>query len=144
MTQYRTWLTELSAEECAELLAISWMGRLGVMVDDHPEIFPVNHAFDPSTGTIAFPSRAATKLYSALTSRWVAFEVDGVEEDGSGWSVLVVGSAEELVDRHEIDKMVRLRKAQWALSEQSHWLRIRPFKVTGRRIAEKLEGSRLG
>ena len=69
MTQHRTWLTELTSEECAEFLALSWMGRLGVIVDDHPEIFPVNHAFDPSTGEIAFPSRAGTKLHAATATQ---------------------------------------------------------------------------
>lgn len=138
MTRYRTWLTELTNEECAEFLALSWMGRLAVMVDDHPEIFPVNHAFDPASGAIAFPSRVGTKLHAALAAPWVAYEVDGVDADnGSGWSVMVIGRAEELLDHQEIDRMTRLRQAQWALSEQSHWLCIRPVRVTGRRIAQR-------
>jgi nitroimidazol reductase NimA-like FMN-containing flavoprotein (pyridoxamine 5'-phosphate oxidase superfamily) len=137
-TMSRTWLEELSGPQCAELLAISWMGRLAVMVGDHPEIFPVNHAFDPVAGEIAFPSRTGTKLHAAIAAPWVAFEVDGVDgDDGSGWSVLVIGRADELTERHEIEHMVRLRKAHWALSEQSRWLRIRPQRVTGRRISER-------
>jgi nitroimidazol reductase NimA-like FMN-containing flavoprotein (pyridoxamine 5'-phosphate oxidase superfamily) len=140
VTQRRTWLAELTSEECAELLAVSWMGRLGVMVDDHPEIFPVNHAFNPVTGDIAFPSRVGTKLHAAMEAPWVAFEVDGVDAgDGSGWSVLVIGRAEELTDTHEIGRMTRLRKAHWAHSELSHWLRIRPFRITGRRISQRVE-----
>ena len=134
----RTWLEELDGQQCAELLAISWMGRLAVNVGDHPEIFPVNHAFDPLTGDIAFPSRTGTKLHAAIAAPWVAFEVDGVDgDDGSGWSVLVVGRAEEITNRHEIEHMIRLRKAGWALSEQSRWLRIRPQRITGRRISER-------
>lgn len=135
---HRTLLSDLTDAECAEFLALSWMGRLAVMVDDHPEIFPVNHAFDPTTSNIAFPSRSGTKLHTALSAPWVAYEVDGFDgDDGSGWSVLVIGRAEELTDRRQIDRMVRLRKAQWALSEQSHWLLIRPFRVTGRRIEDR-------
>lgn len=138
-TVSRTWLEELSVEQCSELLALSWMGRLAVVVDDHPEVFPVNHAFDPLTRTIAFPSRTGTKLHAAIAVPWVAFEVDGVDaEDNSGWSVLVVGRADELTDRHEVDHMIRLRQARWALSEQSRWLRIRPHRITGRRISERL------
>lgn len=140
MKHHRTWLSDLTSAECAEFLALSWMGRLGVIVDDHPEIFPVNHAFDPVTGDIAFPSRSGTKLATAIAAPWVAYEVDGVDgDDGSGWSVLVIGRAEELTDQHEIDKMIRLRKARWALSEKSHWLVIRPVRVTGRRIADLVE-----
>jgi nitroimidazol reductase NimA-like FMN-containing flavoprotein (pyridoxamine 5'-phosphate oxidase superfamily) len=111
-----------------------------VVVDDHPEIFPMNHAFDPATGEIAFPSRAATKLRAALAAEWVAYEVDGIDpEDGSGWSVMVIGRAEELTDRHAIERMVRLRKARWAVSEQSHWLIIRPARITGRLISHRFD-----
>lgn len=134
----RTWLEELSSPQCAELLATSWMGRLAVVVGDHPEIFPVNHAFDPTSGDIAFPSRTGTKLHAAITAPSVAYEVDGVDaDDGSGWSVLVIGRAEEIIERHEIDHMIRLRKARWAVSEQSRWLRIRSQRVTGRRISAR-------
>ena len=141
MTQTtRTWLEELDGRTCAELLAVSWMGRLAVTVDDHPEVFPVNHAFDPVTGDIAFPSRTGTKLHAALSAPWVAFEVDGVmEHDSSGWSVLVIGRAEEMTDPRDIERMTGLRHARWALSEHSRWLRIRPVRVTGRRISERLE-----
>jgi nitroimidazol reductase NimA-like FMN-containing flavoprotein (pyridoxamine 5'-phosphate oxidase superfamily) len=140
MPRHGTWLAELTSEECAELLAVSWMGRLAVMVGDHPEIFPMNHAFDPLTGEIAFPSRAATKLRAAVAAEWVAYEVDGIDPaDGSGWSVMVIGHAEELTERHAIERMIRLRKAQWALSEQSHWLVIRPVRITGRRISDRLD-----
>jgi nitroimidazol reductase NimA-like FMN-containing flavoprotein (pyridoxamine 5'-phosphate oxidase superfamily) len=65
----RTWLEELTSPQCAELLAISWIGRLAVMVGDHPEVFPVNQAFDPMTGDIAFPSRTGTKLHAASLRR---------------------------------------------------------------------------
>jgi nitroimidazol reductase NimA-like FMN-containing flavoprotein (pyridoxamine 5'-phosphate oxidase superfamily) len=40
----RTSLIELDPDDCAELLASSTLGRLGVLVDGRPEIFPVNHA----------------------------------------------------------------------------------------------------
>ena len=131
----RTWLEDLSPRECADLLESSWLGRLGVIVDGHPEIFPVNHAFDRATGTIVFPTNARTKLHRALEEALVAFEVDGVYADELiGWSVLVVGPAEEETDPVAIARAMALRRAAWAVSEHTHWLRIQPVKVTGRRI----------
>jgi nitroimidazol reductase NimA-like FMN-containing flavoprotein (pyridoxamine 5'-phosphate oxidase superfamily) len=131
----RTWLEDLPALECADLLESSWLGRLGVTVDGHPEIFPVNHVFDRRTGTVLFPTNARTKLHCALDEPLVAFEVDGVyPNELVGWSVLVVGAAEEETDPEMIAWAQAMRRAAWAVSEHTHWVRIQPVKVTGRRI----------
>lgn len=130
----RTWLEDLPPESCADLLEHSWLGRLGVITAGHPEIFPVNHVYERETGCVVFPTGAGTKLHTALSSTLVAFEVDGVDDDGAGWSVMMVGSAEEETDPGAIARFTGLRRSDWALSERSHWLRIRPGKVTGRRI----------
>ena len=53
---------------------------------------------------LAFPTNARTKLRTALESPWVAFEVDGLEpNDSGGWSVVVIGRAEEILDIDEIE-----------------------------------------
>ena len=135
MTSHRTWLESLPPDECVELLETSWLGRLGVTVDGHPEIFPVNHVFDRATGTIVFPTNARTKLHSALTEELVAFEVDVVHTDPLvGASVLVVGPAEEETSAEAIARAMALRRAVWAVSEHTRWIRIQPVKMTGRRI----------
>ena len=121
--------------ECADRLEKSWLGRLAGIVDGHPEVFPVNHVYERDRGSLIFPTRAATKLHAALTWPSVAFEVDGLDEDGSGWSVLAVGSAEEETDPVVIAEVIERRHARWALNERSHWLRVLPTKVTGRRIS---------
>lgn len=128
-----TWLIDIGAEQCDGLLANATLGRLAVIVDGRPEIFPVNHVFDPEQRCVAFPTNAGTKLHGALGWPWVAFEVDGLEEDG-GWSVLVVGRAEEVTDPDEIQRLSALRHVLWRSGEAVHWLRIVPAKTTGRRI----------
>jgi nitroimidazol reductase NimA-like FMN-containing flavoprotein (pyridoxamine 5'-phosphate oxidase superfamily) len=130
----RTWLEELHPGECAVLLEASWLGRIGVVVDGHPEIFPVNHAYEPETGGVVFPTNARTKLHAALEHPLVAFEVDGVDELGSGWSVLLIGPAEEITDPREIQRADARRKVRWAVSDRSHWIRVRRARLTGRRI----------
>jgi nitroimidazol reductase NimA-like FMN-containing flavoprotein (pyridoxamine 5'-phosphate oxidase superfamily) len=131
----QTWLVEISHDECADLLAVSVLGRLGVVVNGRPEIFPVNHVFDRESGCVVFPTTAGTKLHSALAWPWVAFEVDGVEPDqAGGWSVAVAGTAEEVTDAETIDRVARARKPLWAAGDAARWVRIVPSKVTGRRI----------
>ena len=45
----RTWLEHLSPERCWERLAQVPVGRLGVLIDSAPEIYPVNHVVDQRT-----------------------------------------------------------------------------------------------
>lgn len=132
----QTWLIEITPEECEDLLASSALGRLGVVVDGRPEIYPVNHVYDRTSGSVVFPTNAQTKLHGALDWPWVAYEVDGAEPDGDGgWSVMVVGRAEEITDPDEIARVAEERHVLWRPAGSVHWVRIVPSKVTGRRIS---------
>ena len=53
----------LSTNQCWELLRQSPVGRLAVIVDSRPEIFPVNHVADHET--IVFRTTAGTGLAAA-------------------------------------------------------------------------------
>jgi len=131
----RSSLIELDPDDCADLLASSTIGRLGVVVDGRPEIFPVNHVYDREQGCVAFPTLPGTKLYVALNSSWVAFEVDSVDPDGEGgWSVLVVGKAHVITESDEVAHLAGERHVRWGIGDSLTWLRIVPYKVTGRRI----------
>lgn len=130
-----TWITDISEAECEQLLAESSLGRLGVVVDGRPEIFPVNHVFDPESHCVAFPTNAKTKLHAALNWPFVAFEIDAMDpSDPSGWSVLVVGHAEEITGEDEIARLSVQRRAVWRAGDRLHWIRIVAAKVSGRRI----------
>jgi nitroimidazol reductase NimA-like FMN-containing flavoprotein (pyridoxamine 5'-phosphate oxidase superfamily) len=132
----RTWYITLGPEECRDRLARSTLGRLAVVTNGRPEIFPVNHVYDSVTDTIVFPTREGTKLTGALDWPWVAFEVDGVDPSGdSGWSVMVVGHAEEVHDSAEIVRIAPRRSARWANGPSARWVRIVPTKVSGRTIS---------
>jgi hypothetical protein len=70
-----------------------------------------------------------------MSSTWVAFEADGVAADGSrGWSVLVVGHAEEVDDAELIARLSTGRERLWRTGGTARWVRIMPSKVTGRRL----------
>jgi nitroimidazol reductase NimA-like FMN-containing flavoprotein (pyridoxamine 5'-phosphate oxidase superfamily) len=131
----RTWVEEMTVEECVAHLAAAPVGRIAVMVDGRPEIFPVSHAYEPETGGVVFPSNPRTKLNAALCWPFATFEVDGCDAD-SGWSVLIVGTAEEVTHDSQILTAMARRHRDWAVSAQTRWLRIRPEKLTGRRILQ--------
>ena len=104
-----TILIDIEPDDCADLLGSAPIGRLGVVVHGHPEIFPVNHVYDRESGCVVFPTDARTKLHAALNEPEVAFEVDGVSPEGDrGWSVLVVGHAEEITDPDTIARVARV------------------------------------
>jgi nitroimidazol reductase NimA-like FMN-containing flavoprotein (pyridoxamine 5'-phosphate oxidase superfamily) len=128
----QTWLMHMGPEECRAHLGSVALGRIGVIVDGRPEIFPVSHVYDAETDSVVFPSNPGTKLHAARTWPWVAFEVDGLEPDGSGWSVMVVGRAEPL-PAADLARLAPQRVARWRTAAVE-WLRIVPDKVTGRRI----------
>lgn len=130
------WHVEISTEECTRLLTSAVLGRLGVVVDGRPQIFPVKHVYDSASGCVAFPTQPGTKLRAALSWPFVAFEVDGLgPDDNGGWSVLVVGSAEEITDPDEIRRLATLRDVHWVAGRSARWVRIVPERVTGRRIS---------
>jgi nitroimidazol reductase NimA-like FMN-containing flavoprotein (pyridoxamine 5'-phosphate oxidase superfamily) len=129
---------EIPRAECEELLASATLGRLGVIVDGRPEIFPVHHAYDAASCSVVFETTARTKLHAALNWPWVAFEVDDVAPEGvGGWSVLVVGRAEEISNPGEIERIAALHPGLWSAGDQARWLRIVPTKVTGRRVIRR-------
>ena len=85
---------KLSTAESWTLLREAVVGRLAVMVDDHPEIFPVNHMVD--RGSVVFRSAAGTKLAGSV-GHLVAFEVDEVSSLFDWRSVVVHGGVYELL-----------------------------------------------
>jgi nitroimidazol reductase NimA-like FMN-containing flavoprotein (pyridoxamine 5'-phosphate oxidase superfamily) len=134
MQATQTWLIVMSPTECERRLAETSLGRIGVIVNGHPEVFPVNHVVDAETGFVAFPTHDGTKLRGAVDWPSVAFEVDGIDANGDGWSVMVIGRAEEITDARKIEHLRRTRLALWGTSGQERWLQIVPSGTSGRRI----------
>jgi nitroimidazol reductase NimA-like FMN-containing flavoprotein (pyridoxamine 5'-phosphate oxidase superfamily) len=104
------------------------------MVDnDHPEIFPVNFAVD-DRGDIFFRTDPGTKLSAVNKAPMIALEIDGLNEERHlGWSVLVVGEARHLGRPDEIAKARRLLEP-WPTGDKTEVVRLRPSKISGRRI----------
>ena len=89
-------LESLTESECIDLLATHHAGRLAVVVEDRPLIFPVNYALGDRI--MAMRTADGTKLAAARNAH-VAFEIDGYDPDaGRGWSVLVQGVAYDITE----------------------------------------------
>ncbi len=134
----QTWLIDVPQKECEALLTSAPFGRLGVVVNGRPEIFPVNHVIDSESGHVTFATDNRTKLHAAKDWPWVAYEVDGIEQgvDGEeGWSVLVVGHVEEIAEPDRIVRLESQRRALWHPGKDVRWMEIIPEKVTGKRIS---------
>lgn len=128
-------LGELSRDECFRLLEGQTVGRLVVIEDHRPLVFPVNYVLDGDA--VVIRTASGTKLYGA-TRGFVSFEVDDLHTDSrTGWSVVLTGVAQEVTDVDRPDLVERLRVVSpepWAPGDRPTLVRLAPDSVTGRRI----------
>jgi uncharacterized protein len=125
---------ELTKSECFELLSGERVGRVAVVDNQGPIIFPVNFVLDRHM--VVFRTDEGTKLSTAARGGQVAFEVDGVDQAAhTGWSVVVRGEAAEVTDPAELARLRKLRLSPWAPGARSRYVRILPARLTGRRIS---------
>ena len=137
-TRPATEMLELARPECLRLLAATGIGRIAVSVTewDHPVIRPVNYVFDESSQSVLIRSAIGSKLHALLRSAMAAFEIDGIDTARHvGWSVIIVGVAEEITNAAEVRRIERLGLEPWPPGRKGHWIRIRTNTVSGRRVA---------
>jgi len=126
-------LVVLERVECLELLGRSSIGRVAVSVGAVPAVFPVNFAL--LDRAIVFWTSTGTKLDAAMRNAVVAFEVDEVDAVcRKGWSVLVVGIADELRDPVLLDRVKQLPLAPSTQRPREHVVAIHPQVISGHRI----------
>ena|SRR5215216_3149840 len=85
-------LVSLSEEECWTRLALNDLGRIAIVRDGAPEIFPLSYrvAQDGGARSILIRTRVDNVIDRAGAS--VCFQIDGVDPGGhSGWSVMANG-----------------------------------------------------
>jgi nitroimidazol reductase NimA-like FMN-containing flavoprotein (pyridoxamine 5'-phosphate oxidase superfamily) len=125
---------ELSVDECLHLLGAHRFGRIAVVVDGRPSVFPINYALDGDS--VVFRTAPGTKLSGAALGH-VAFEIDEVDETTqTGWSVVVHGVGNEItttLDQHS-ERLRALTIQTWVPGEHGHWVSILPQSITGRRL----------
>ena len=133
-------IIHLDHDECLALLRSQRVGRIAYCDDLGPLAVPVNFAVagDDIVVRVESGNRALHALQ--VRSPQVAFEADHVDTaSGSGWSVLVRGTARQI----ELDEVPSVLHEltdgpplPWADGIHNAWVRISADSVTGRRLGE--------
>ena len=129
----------LDSSQCFQLLKTQEVGRLGVIVEGQPLIFPVNYVFDGHA--IVFKTTIGTKFTHASLDR-VVFEVDSLDYvSHTGWSVVIEGVARDITTAIDnISESERhLQFNSWITNEDEHYVRIHINAISGRRITNVKE-----
>jgi nitroimidazol reductase NimA-like FMN-containing flavoprotein (pyridoxamine 5'-phosphate oxidase superfamily) len=130
-----TGIRTLTADECWQRLAAqpTKIGRLGTG-GSSPDILPVNYVLDGRS--VVFRTAEGKKLSAVGRGERVVFEVDDVDADWRrGWSVVLRGFAEHVIDPDEIAHLDTLPLAAWDPTPKEHYVRITTHLVSGREIA---------
>jgi uncharacterized protein len=136
-------LLELDRGECVRLVAAT-SGRVGrVAVNEPglpPVVRPVNYVFDERSQSVVFRSALGSKLTRVLDSEMAVFEIDGGDPvERTGWSVIIVGKPEEVMDRAELGRLEDLELEPWVPGAKTHWVRIPTISASGRRIVRAFD-----
>ncbi|MET1022312.1 MAG: pyridoxamine 5'-phosphate oxidase family protein [Arthrobacter sp.] len=123
----------LSLDQCWELLAAEVVGRIALIVDGHPEIFPVNFVLERRS--IVFRTAGGSKLWAAVTAKPVAFEIDGYDaREQQAWSVVARGEAQLIEGQQEKDAVDEQLLEPWQPGDKDYYVRLAPRALTGRRF----------
>lgn len=127
-----TTVVSLGEAQCWAYLRTRDLGRLGVVLDDQPLVFPVNYAVNRSS--LVFRTASGTMLERALGTR-ACFEIDH-HDAGSreGWSVMAIGTLDEVGDDGDAHSQTLrgLHVQPLAPGERPHWVELRVIRVSGR------------
>lgn len=121
---------DLAVNDCWKQLAATSFGRLAVITNGLPEIFPLNYGIDGRV--IVFRTRVGSKLHDLVMYNTVVFEADGWDGE-EGWSVVLQGEARVIDDEEERDRAVGLLPLPWHSDTESEYVRITAKRLTGRK-----------
>ena len=129
-----TRVQELSREESLRLLQYnSHVGRLAFTAAGRTTIRPVNYVADDDA--IVFCTSPGRTLTELGEDAQVAFEVDAARPlYHAGWSVIVHGTAREVTDPSELERLRRGPLRSWAARSTGRWIRISIEEISGRQI----------
>ncbi|TXG89212.1 pyridoxamine 5'-phosphate oxidase family protein [Rhodococcus rhodnii] len=121
----------LTEPQCWEAMGDTGLGRIVIVADGKPEIFPINYA--ARGGKLFFRTAEGSKLAGLTLSPEVAFETDHAD-DSVAWSVVVHGTARTLTAFGEINEVDSLGLQAWEPTEKYNYVEITPREITGRRF----------
>jgi nitroimidazol reductase NimA-like FMN-containing flavoprotein (pyridoxamine 5'-phosphate oxidase superfamily) len=113
-------------------------GRLGLNVGALPTILPVRYAIDGDD--VVMCVLVGSVADKATNGNVVAFQADGVETNGTEWSVTVIGVARRLTAPDDTRRSEALLVPLWSKGASRRFVAISTDHVTGRRTVEDHDG----
>jgi uncharacterized protein len=123
-------MTELTTEQCWEMLHEEEFGRLAFRLIDDVHITPINYAVDGRS--LLFRTAEGDKLLAVVMSSPVAFEIDRYDEE-TARSVIVRGTA-RLLGEDEEHRVENVPLRPWVTTRKYNVVEIMPTVVSGRRF----------
>jgi hypothetical protein len=127
-------VVELSTKYCELLLASLDIGRIAVVEDGYPLVFPISYKAVVADARLVLAIRTRPDNVIDQPGRAVCFEIDGVDpsHDG-GWSVLVRGLLVETSPDVDLDPNPIVPE------DRDAWRIIIPTQISGRRVFNRAE-----
>jgi nitroimidazol reductase NimA-like FMN-containing flavoprotein (pyridoxamine 5'-phosphate oxidase superfamily) len=121
-------------ERCEHLLAEHSTGRVAWQAADGPQLLPITYAW--YTERVVFRTSPYGVMSQLAQRTNVAFEIDQVDEKaGSGWNVLVRGTAEGITEPyHLVQLWSREGLVPWATGVRNLFIAITPHSISGRSV----------
>ena len=124
-------VSNLTTEQCWELLHAQEFGRLAFHLLDEVHIVPLNYAVDADR-RLVFRTAEGSKLLGLTINDDVAFEIDEFGDE-EAHSVVVRGRARQL-ERHELDALDQLPLRPWVDTAKFNVIAIDVDEINGRRF----------
>lgn len=142
MPRHAEAITEsLDERECLRLVSNGVIGRIAFVGQYDLTVLPVNYRL--VDGSILFrtgrDSMTDDDLRTGIANAEykVAFEVDAFDEAArEGWSVLIQGPAHHLDSEAEQAAALGSDVRPWPGGDKDHFIRVRPVRITGRRVRQ--------
>jgi hypothetical protein len=122
----------MAEDACLTALRTERIGRIVLTQRALPLAVPVSYLVTTDAVVVRVPDEDSSGWHAAGSV--IALEADASDADG-GWSVVVLGMADEVTDAAQVDLFDRTVPTTWADTSTSNaYLRI-PFSlVSGRRL----------
>jgi nitroimidazol reductase NimA-like FMN-containing flavoprotein (pyridoxamine 5'-phosphate oxidase superfamily) len=132
-TESTSHFAELSRSECERELAAHRTGRVGLNAPTGPQILPVTYNW--YAGKVVFRTSPYGVLSALERHTRVAFEIDDIDEQReTGWSVLVLGSAERITQEYTLSSLWSDGPVPWASGTRNLFIAITPDTISGRTV----------
>jgi nitroimidazol reductase NimA-like FMN-containing flavoprotein (pyridoxamine 5'-phosphate oxidase superfamily) len=125
---------ELTPAECLQLLAQQHVGRVVFTDRALPAVQPVSYLLDEEE--VLFRTPSGSTLATASRNTVVGFHIDRIDPiTHTGWSVLGIGEAYEVVDPTRLAEVATLVPTHGSPTHRTHTICIPLQQLTGRHLA---------